>query len=72
MHYIADLIFKSTNDWLKIFLHWSKCKIEKNNDTVAFEEIKDKFESLESKNKNAKVFTEISKYCMDRNKFNLA
>lgn len=31
MHYQANLIFKSTSDWLRIFLHWSKCKIEKNS-----------------------------------------
>lgn len=43
MHFIGDTIFKDSESKYKIFLHWAKCKIEKNNETIAFEEIKQKF-----------------------------
>ena len=57
MHFAADNIFGDSQSKLRIFLDWSKCKIEKNNETMAFEEIRDKFEKMSAKDKNAKVFT---------------
>ena len=72
MHYIGDLIFKDSESKYKIFLHWAKCKIEKNSEAMSFEEIKQKFESIPKKNRNSKVFTDIAKYSLDRGKAGLA
>ena len=57
MHFAADNIFGDSQSKSRIFLDWAKCKIEKNGETMAFEEIRDKFEKMGSKDKNAKVFT---------------
>lgn len=43
MHFVGDTIFGDSESKYRIFLHWSKCKIEKSNEAIAFEEIKQKF-----------------------------
>lgn len=72
MHFIADTIFGDSDSKYRIFLHWAKCKIEKNSDAIAFEQIKQKFETTNKKLKSTKVFTDIAKYCLDRGKEVLA
>lgn len=72
MHFIGDIIFKDSESKYKIFLHWAKCKIEKNSQAISFEEIKQKFENMPKKTRDSKVFTDIAKYSLDRGKMGLA
>ena len=30
MHYVADLIYDDSRSKKKIFMHWAKCKLEKD------------------------------------------
>lgn len=55
-----------------MFVHWARCKIEKESEEGALEEIKAHYLQMKVSMGNTYVFTDLAKYCLDRNMNSLA
>jgi hypothetical protein len=53
-------------------VHWARCKIEKETEDGVIEEIKAHYSQMKVSMGNGYVFTDLAKYCLDRNMTSLA
>jgi hypothetical protein len=66
MHYVADLIFGDSLSKKKIFVHWAKCKIEKETPLVAVQQIQLRYADMKRDLQSKFVFTELGLYALRR------
>ncbi len=66
MHYVADLIFQDSQSKKKIFMHWAKCKIEKESPLNAIEQIKTKYQEMHVDLHSQFIFSELALYALKR------
>ena len=66
MHYVADLIFEDSASKRKIFLHWGKCKIEKEQPLAAVQQIQLRYADMKRDLRSKFVFTELALYALRR------
>ncbi len=57
MHYVADLIFEDSDSKKAIFLHWAKCKIEKETPLNALDQIKQRYNDMRTDLNSKFVFS---------------
>jgi hypothetical protein len=75
MHFVADMIYEDSKSKEKIFSHWARCKIEKETESGALEEIKSRYQQMKVAIGSTYVFTDLARYCLnnkERNLINLA
>ncbi len=74
MHMVANEIFKDSASKMRIMYHWSKCKIEKETETVALEQIFFQFEQQKNELNTGQfhLWTELARYSIQRAKPQLA
>ena len=66
MHYVADLIFDDSQSKKKIFMHWAKCKVEKETTSSAVQQIQLKYSVMRRDLHNKFVFTELALFALRR------
>lgn len=75
MHFVADMIYEDSKSKERIFGHWARCKIEKETEAGALEEIKNRYQQMKVAIGSTYVFTDLARYCLsnkERNLINLA
>lgn len=68
LHYLGDIVGGGE----KVYVHWAKCKIEKENEEIALKEILEKFQSYERKEGRKISYIDIARYAMETGRFTLA
>ena len=66
MHYVADLIFDDSQSKKRIFLHWAKCKIEKETSSSAIQAIQSRYASMKRDLHSQFVFTDLALFSLRR------
>jgi hypothetical protein len=64
MHFVADMIYEDSKSKEKIFSHWARCKIEKETESGALEEIKSRYQQMKVAIGSTYVFTDLARYCL--------
>lgn len=65
MHFVADMIYEDSKSKERIFEHWARCKIEKETESTALEEIRNRYQKMKIAIGPTYVFTDLARYCLD-------
>lgn len=71
MHFVADMIYEDSKSKERIFSHWARCKIEKETESTALEEIRARYQQMKVGIGSTYVFTDLARYCLSRTERNL-
>ena len=66
MHFVGDLIFEDSQSKEKIFLHWGKCKIERETTLTAIQHIQQRYTAMKRDLQSKFVFTNLAMYSLRR------
>jgi hypothetical protein len=64
LHFVADMIYEESAAKQRIFAHWARCKIEKETEGAALEEIKGKYKEMRVVLGATALFSELARYCL--------